>query len=124
MTPSSSVEFFERAMIGKDGEKTHLWHYGKAVNDELHALSPLLSGYDNLGAFIVRGGEKSHGIEFADPIEESALVGAKNLKADENVLIGVYKKGEKYAFVALNVSEVGRGVDATKATSEYSQKTE
>lgn len=111
MTPPSGAEYFERAMIGKSGEKTPLWYYGKAVNAELHALSPMLAGYENPGAFIISGKKEQGKLRFADPVPQDSLKGVCGFDTDEDVLIGVYRKGEQFAFTALNISDPAKRIN-------------
>ena len=107
-TPPSSGEHFEYAMIDLKGEKTHLWHSAKAVNDELHAISDVLSQYINVGTYINIAGEKPDGVDFDNIYDINSLGTVKSFESDETVLAGCFKKesGKGDALILLNASEI------------------
>lgn len=106
-TPPSGGELFERAMLDKQAEKTNLWYAAKAVNDELHALSPIYSPFCWLGARSLFGaGKERAGLEFDHPCTDAVCPSIRSLRADESALAGYFTRNGRDALILLNTTEI------------------
>ncbi len=112
-TPPSGAERFDYAMIGKDGEKTVLWHNAKSVNKELNALSDVYMQYKNIGAYLFKTSMPGSGTYFDHMYDIKEFATIESIESDESLLIGCFTGKNSQAFTLLNVSEVQRGVSAT-----------
>lgn len=111
-TPPSGAERFDYAMIGKDGEKTHLWYSARAVDNELVALSGVYMQYKNIGTYLHLAGEVADGVDFDNQYDISDFGAIQSVESNEALLIGCFKNGDRRAFTLLNASEVRRKASA------------
>lgn len=117
ITPYSEAESFKPALIDHEGNKTERWYFAQKLNAELSFISPVISEYNNLGAYNHNCNSETEFLEFENQYTDFPAIEAIDCK--NPLLIGCFEKDENYAFTVVNMTNLQQ----SKGISEVRLKT-
>ena len=101
---------FGEGMIGRNGKRTPVYDYVKAVNLEMRAFEQIYLDFNWQGVMPVVGVDNPKGYNPAFEYLESPLKThprIKGVKASEDIIIGAFENGADNAFVIVNYADPG-----------------